>query len=67
MKPLLTRLNNQAEYDSFIAKESGLNKVILFTEKNRTSIMYKSLSMNFVQRLHFAEVVETPETNTLLD
>jgi len=42
--------------DSFLKDSSELNKVVLFTDKKKTTNLYKALSVEFKDRLAFSEV-----------
>ena len=51
----ISRLKDAPSYTNFTTT-STLPKVVLFTDKSRTSALYKSLSLRFKGRLAFAEV-----------
>jgi len=40
----------------FLARESKLNKVLLFSDKSTVSNLYKALAIDFLNRLEFAQV-----------
>lgn len=49
-------ITNLEEYEDFLAHEQFENKVILFTNKEVTSPLYRALTSTFRDRLFFAEV-----------
>ena len=51
----ISKLKDAASYSNFTTT-SALPKVVLFTDKTKTSALYKSLSLRFKGRLTFAEV-----------
>ena len=51
----ITKLKDAGSYTNFTAS-SALPTVVLFTDKPKTSALYKSLSLRFKGRLAFAEV-----------
>lgn len=51
----ISKLKDASSYTNFTTT-STLPKVVLFTDKSRTSALYKSLSLRFKGRLAFAEV-----------
>ena len=67
MHPFRVYLKDMNDYNEFLKKEPNLRKVILFTEKKQTAPIYKALTLLYLQRLHFAEVIDSPEANELLD
>lgn len=60
------RIETVEEYKAFEAA-NRLSKVVLFTEKKKTGALYKAISQLFYGRLYFAEVVESKESQALLD
>lgn len=58
------RVVNSENYDSFINDDPQKNKIILFTDKKRTSPLFKSLSKAFKDRLSFGEVRKVEESGS---
>jgi len=54
----VTSVSSKNEED-FLTKNKGLSKVILFTNKDKTTSLYKGLSSEFYGRLALAEVKHT--------
>eukprot|EP00878_Enallax_costatus_P011712 GHUV01012227.1.p1 GENE.GHUV01012227.1~~GHUV01012227.1.p1 ORF type:complete len:637 (+),score=223.38 GHUV01012227.1:909-2819(+) len=52
----ITQLKTQEEHDMFIQQQPKLAKVLLFTDKNATTVLYKGLSWAYAKRLTFAQV-----------
>lgn len=50
-----TKIQDESQLDDFLENEQ-LNKVLLFTDKKDTSILYKGITAHFKDRLFFAEV-----------
>lgn len=52
----INKIKDAASFSNFTTAGSSLPKVVLYTDKARTSALYKSLSLRFKGRLAFAEV-----------
>lgn len=52
----ISKVKDAQSFTNFTNTASSLPKVVLFTDKPRTSALYKSLSLRFMDRLAFAEV-----------
>lgn len=52
------------DYEEFLETPDFDSKVILFTNKDRTSPLYKAITASYRDRILFAEVHESIETVT---
>ena len=52
----ISKIKDASSFSNFTTTGSSLPKVVLYTDKTRTSALYKSLSLRFKGRLAFAEV-----------
>lgn len=59
MPNFTVKLNNEEEYNQFLNAEEYENKVILFTNKEKTSPLFKALGSTYRDRILFAEVHES--------
>lgn len=59
------RTVGSANYDSFLKDEPLKNKILLFTDKKKTSPLFKSLSKTFKDKLSFGEVRQSEEQSGL--
>ena len=52
-------------YESFLKDEPAKNKILLFSDKKKTSPLFKSLSKTFKDKLSFGEIRKSEEENGL--
>lgn len=55
---------NSENYESFINDDASKNKILLFTDKKKTSPLFKSLSKAFKDRLSFGEIRKSEESGS---
>jgi hypothetical protein len=64
-------ISNQRDFDTYIngTIDPDINKVILFTDKNETSNVFKALTAEFRDsiRMYVIHVKDTPETEKFED
>ncbi|WIA14176.1 hypothetical protein OEZ85_002717 [Tetradesmus obliquus] len=63
----ISHISSSSEHEAFLQQQPKLAKVLLFTDKNASTVLYKGLSWSYARRLGFGEVRSNEATAALLE
>ncbi|KAF6265587.1 hypothetical protein COO60DRAFT_863377 [Scenedesmus sp. NREL 46B-D3] len=63
----ISRITSSSQHEAFLQQQPKLAKVLLFTDKNASTVLYMGLSWSYARRLAFAEVRSSEEGAALLE